>query len=238
MAKLAMSCKKMMVDEISSRLNSAELIIVTSYKGLSAQDLNELRKELRGISGEYLVVKDAMAKRALAEGQNNRLVDLIKGEVGIALDKKEDPTYITKILTKFSKDHGVLKIRGGIMNGEIISEEDIKSLAALPSREVLLGKLANILNAPIQGLARALNAIVCKILYALNAVKEQKEKAGDAKPQEEKNSEEAKQAEGDKPVEAEVKVEEKPAEARQEEKKEESKQEVKPEENKKEEQNG
>ncbi|MBU3911059.1 MAG: 50S ribosomal protein L10 [Candidatus Omnitrophica bacterium] len=181
MAKLAMTCKKMMVDEISSRLNSAELLIVTSYKGLSAQDLNALRKELRGISGEYMVVKDAMVKRALAEGQNNKLVDFIKEEVGIALDKRGDPTYISKILMKFTKGHEVLKIRGGIMNGEIISEQDIISLAILPSREVLLGKLANVLNAPIQGLAGALNAIICKFLYALNALKEQKEKTGEKK---------------------------------------------------------
>jgi large subunit ribosomal protein L10 len=186
MAKLAMNCKKMMVKEVSERLNKADLLIVTNYKGLTAQELDELRKELRKISGEYLVVKDSIAKKALAEGQNNRLADLIKGDVGIALDRKEDPTYISKILTKFSKDHEVLKIRGGIMNGEIISDQDIRSLASLPTREVLLGKLANVLNAPIQGLAGALNAIICKFLYALNAVKDKKKESENTeKPDEE-----------------------------------------------------
>jgi len=186
MAKLAMNCKKMMVKEVSERLNKADLLIVTNYKGLTAQELDELRKELRKISGEYLVVKDSIAKKALAEGQNNRLADLIKGDVGIALDRKEDPTYISKILTKFSKDHEVLKIRGGIMNGEIISDQDIRSLASLPTREVLLGKLANVLNAPIQGLAGALNAIICKFLYALNAFKDKKKESENTeKPDEE-----------------------------------------------------
>lgn len=191
MAKLSMSCKKFMVREISNRLNSADFLIVTSYKGLTAQDLNELRKELRSISGEYMVVKDIMATKALSEGPNNMLADLIKGEIGIAFHKKEDPSCVPKILVKFSKDHEVLKIRGGIMNGKIISEQDIISLAMLPSREVLLGKLANVLNAPIQGLAGALNAIICKFLYALNALKEKKEnmdaeKNDEIKPEENK----------------------------------------------------
>jgi len=192
MAKLAMNCKKMMVKEVSGRLNKADLLIVTNYKGLTAQELDALRKELRNISGEYLVVKDSIAKKALAEGQNNRLADLIKGDVGIALDRKEDPTYISKILTKFSKDHEVLKIRGGIMNGEMISEQDIRSLAALPAREVLLGKLANVLNAPIQGLAGALNAVICKFLYALNAVKDKKKESGDVEKPAAVSSEEIK----------------------------------------------
>jgi len=183
MAKLSMNCKKMMVSEISNRLNNADILIITSYKGLTTQELNKLRKELRGISGEYLVVKDIMAKKALAEGHNSRVADLIKGEVGIALDRKEDPAYISKILMKFSKDHELMKIRGGIMNGEMISEQDIASLAALPGREALLGKLANVLNAPIQGLAGALNAIICKFVYAINAIKEKKEQQPEVKPQ-------------------------------------------------------
>lgn len=218
MAKLAMNCKKMMVKEISNRLNKADLLIITNYKGLTAQELDKLRKELRSISGEYLVVKDSIAKKALAEGQNNSLADLIKGDVGIALDRKEDPVYISKILTRFSKDHEVLKIRGGMMNGEMISEQDIKSLASLPTREVMLGKLANVLNAPIQGLAGVLNAIICKFLYALNAIKDKKKESEDTeKPvaaetvqvqEEKKPEEEIKQADNNTQTETETKKEE------------------------------
>ncbi|MFH1854501.1 MAG: 50S ribosomal protein L10 [Candidatus Omnitrophota bacterium] len=221
MAKLAMSCKGMMVKEISSRLNNASLLIVTSYKGLSAQDLNELRKNIRSVSGEYIVARNAMARKALAEGSNNRLGDYIKGEVGIALDRKKDPIDIPKILARFLKEHENLKIHGGIMNGEIISEQDIMSIAALSSRDVLLGKLANVLNAPIQGLAGVLNAIICKIVYALKAVKEKKEKTGDTKAQEENKPGEAMQPESGKPAEAEIKIEEKPEDVKEEEKKEE-----------------
>lgn len=183
MAKIAMDCKKIMVKEISSRLNNADMLIVTSYKGLSSQDLDELRRELRNNSSEYLVVKDSMAKKALAEGANKTITKLVEGEVGIAIDRKEDPTLLSRILIKFAKDHEFLKICGGIMDGSLISKEDIAALAALPSREVLLGRLANVLNAPIQGLAGALNGIITKIVYALNAVKDKKQEAEDGKQQ-------------------------------------------------------
>lgn len=231
MTKLSIECKKLMVKEISERLNNVETLIVTSYKGLSSQDLNNLRKELREVFGEYIVVKDSMAKKAILEGSNKTVADLIEGEVGIAIDTKEDPAQISKVLTKFSKESEALKIRGGIMNGKLLSVQDIKTLAMLPSREALLGILANVLNAPIQGLAGVLNAIICKVLYALNAVKDKKEK--EPKPKAAEPKPEAKPEE-----KAEVKEEVKEQQAeKKEEPASENKQETKPEE-KKEDQNG
>ncbi|HAZ10187.1 MAG: 50S ribosomal protein L10 [Omnitrophica bacterium GWA2_41_15] len=175
MAKVALETKKSMVKEITSRLNSAETLIVTSYKGLSAQDINELRKELKRIAGEYLVVKDSMAKIALKDGVNNRIAEFIQGEVGIVVYQK-DISVVSKTLVKFLKDHELLKICGGFSNGEILSNNDIIAIASLPSREALLAKLANVLNSPIQGLAGSLSGIICKFLYALNAIKDKKEK--------------------------------------------------------------
>ena len=175
MAKVALETKKSMVKEVISRLNNAETLIVTRYKGLNAQDINELRKELKRMTAEYLVVKDSIAKQALKDGVNNRIAELIQGEVGIAVYRK-DPSVIAKALVKFSKGHEPLKICGGVANGAMLSNQDILAIAALPSREVLLAKLANVLNSPIQGLACSLNGIICKLLYALNAIKDKKEK--------------------------------------------------------------
>ncbi|NQV04835.1 MAG: 50S ribosomal protein L10 [Candidatus Omnitrophica bacterium] len=174
MPQLSMECKKLMVQEISNRLNESPTLVVTNFKGLRAHDLNELRKELRGVSGEYVVIKDSVARKALAESPNKSVLDFIEGELGLVLDKKEDATYILKVLVGFSKGHELLKIRGGIMNGALISKEDIKTLAALPSREILLGKLANVINAPIQGLASSLNQIIAKLVYVLAALKDKK----------------------------------------------------------------
>jgi large subunit ribosomal protein L10 len=173
MAKVALETKKLMIKEISSRLNSAQTLIVTRYKGLSAQDINDLRKELKKITGEYLVVKDSMVRKALTDSANNGITEFVQGEVGIAVHKSE-PSVITKILVKFSKNHEFLKICGGFADGAILSNQDIVAIAALPSREVLLAKLANVLNSPIQGLAGSLNGIICKLLYALNGIKDKK----------------------------------------------------------------
>jgi len=173
MAKVALETKKLMVKEIASRINGAGTLIVTRYKGLSAQDINELRKELKRIAGEYLVIKDSIAKKALKDGASNRIAEFIEGEVGIAV-YKNDLSLVSKALVKFSKDHEPLKICGGFSNGEILSNQDIIAIAALPSREVLLAKLANVLNSPIQGLAGSLNGIMCKLVYALKAIKDKK----------------------------------------------------------------
>lgn len=175
MAKVALETKKLMIKEITSRLSNAETLIVTRYKGLNAQDINELRKELKKIAGEYLVVKDSMAKKALKDSANNGIIELIQDEVGIVVHKS-GPSVVSKTLVKFSKEHEPLKICGGFADGAILSNQDIIAMAALPSREVLLAKLANVLNSPIQGLAVSLNGIICKFLYALNAVKEKKGK--------------------------------------------------------------
>ena len=175
MAKVALETKKSMVKEISSRLNAAETLIVTRYKGLNAQDINELRKGLKRIAGEYLVVKDSMVRKALKDGANNSIAEFIQGEVGIAV-YKSDPSVVFKTLVKFSKEHEPLKICGGVAKGEVLSNQDIIAIAALPSREALLARLANVLNSPIQGLAVSLNGIICKLAYALNAIKDKKEK--------------------------------------------------------------
>jgi large subunit ribosomal protein L10 len=175
MAKLSIDCKKLMVKEISNCLSKSDTLIVTNYKGLTAQDLNELRRELRNISSEYVIIKDSIARRAVAETQNKEISELIKGEVGIVVNLKSDPVYISRVLVKFAKDHEFLKISGGILKGEVLSGQDIKVFATLPSLEVMRGKLANVLNAPIQGLASSLSAIIVKLAYVLNAVREKKE---------------------------------------------------------------
>lgn len=173
MAKIALETKRAMVKEISSRLNDAETLIITQYRGLSAQDINELRKELKRIAGEYLVVKDSMARRALKDGINKSIAEYIQGEIGIALYKK-DPGVISKAIVKFSKEHEPLKICAGMTKGEILSSQDILTIASLPSRGVLLTKLAIVLNSPIQGLAASLNGIICKLVYALHEIKNKK----------------------------------------------------------------
>ena len=173
MAKVALETKKLMVKEITSRLSNAETLIVTRYKGLSAQDINDLRKELKRIAAEYVVVKDSMVKKALKDGAGSSIIDFIQGEVGIAVHKS-DPSSVSKALVKFSKDHEPLKICGGFAGGSVLSNKDIIAIASLPSREVLLSKLANVLNSPIQGLAGSLNGIICKLLYALNGIKDKK----------------------------------------------------------------
>jgi len=178
MAKVSIESKRLMVKELSRSLGDAGTLIVTNYNGLNAQEMNKLRRELRKVSADYIVIKDSLARISLSETKNSRLSELISGEVGIAINKSLDPTGLSKGLIKFAKEHEYLKIIGGILNGELISEEDIKMFATLPSLEAMRGKLASALIATIQGLAGSLNAVIAKLGYALDAVKKKKENTG------------------------------------------------------------
>jgi len=168
-----MDCKKRMAKELSSRINVAKTLIVSNYKGLSAQDMNELRKELKKIRGEFLVVKNSIVKLALKDSPNNRIIGLIEGEAGIAI-YKGDPVMLSKMLTQFSKGHELLKIKGGLAEGEVFSKEDIATLAMLPSRQVLLTQIAIALNSPIQGMASVLQGVIRKFVSALEEVRKKK----------------------------------------------------------------
>lgn len=174
MAKVAKDCKNLMIKEISSSIGDKDTIIVTQYKGLSAQDLNTLRKELKKISASYLVVKDSIAKIALKDKPNSSVKDLMQEEVGMVL-YKDDPTIVSKLLMQFAKEHELFKIKGGVTKGESVSKEDVSQLAKLPSREVMLTKLVTVLNSPIQGIASSLQGIIRKFVYSVNAVKEKRE---------------------------------------------------------------
>ncbi|MBT2644498.1 50S ribosomal protein L10 [Bacillus sp. ISL-41] len=158
--------KKQIVDEIAGKLKESKSTIVVDYRGLTVAEVTELRKELREAGVEFKVYKNSMTRRAAEAAELAGLNTSLTGPNAIAFST-EDVVAPAKILNEFAKKHEALEIKAGVVEGNIVTVEEIKALADLPSREGLLSMLLSVLQAPIRNLA-----------LATKAVAEQKEEQG------------------------------------------------------------
>lgn len=165
--------KKQLVEQIHQKFVESKIVILTNYKGLNVDKVNELRRRLKTANIEYRVVKNTLLIRASEDTYVGLIKDQFKGPTAIALSY-DDPVSPAKILTDFAKENDKLEIKLGVMSDKILDVNAIKSLSMLPSREVLLGRLLSAMNGIPSSLVRVLNNVPQKLLYALQAIKDQK----------------------------------------------------------------
>lgn len=165
--------KQEITEDLRERFQRSKVVIVTDYKGLDVTSLNSLRRQLREAACEYQVVKNTLLVRAAEKTGVALIKDNFKGPNAVALSY-DDPVAPAKVLTEFAKSHDKLEIKVGVLNGKFLNAGDIKSLAALPSREVLLSQVLAAMNGVTGSFVRLLNNIPQKLLNVLMAIKEQK----------------------------------------------------------------
>ena len=168
--------KKRITQDLNERFSKAAVVIVTDYKGLDVDAINDLRRRLREAEVEYQVVKNSLLVRASQNTDVAKIQETFQGPSAVALGFS-DATTPAKVLTEFAKDHEVFKIKMGIVDGKILELKQIAALAALPSREVLLGRFVSVLNNVPAGFVRTLAEIPRRLLNVLQAIEEQKEAA-------------------------------------------------------------
>lgn len=159
--------KKEEVKELAEKMKNSKLILLTDYRGINVTDDTALRKDLRNANATCSVIKNNITKRALKECGITELEDKLVGPTAVIMSE-EDYLEASKVIYKFSKDNEFYKIKGGVIDGKVMTAEEIITLAKLPSREDLLSMLAG-----------ALLANISKVAVALNEVKKQKEEAGE-----------------------------------------------------------
>jgi len=148
---------------------------VAEYKGLTVEDITNLRVSLKKTNLDFKVVKNTLAKRAAEGTALAKLGDSLSGQVGIAIGY-DDPVALTKAVLDYAKTKpDKFNIRAGIIEGGLCGVEDLKSVASLPGREVLLGQIAGALQAPTQKMAGLLANTVTRFAFALEALRAQKE---------------------------------------------------------------
>ena len=157
--------KKEEVSKLAEKIKNSKLVLLTDYRGINVADVTGLRNELRNINSEYKVIKNNITKRALAECGLNGLEDQLEGPTAVIMTE-EDYLEPTKVIYKFTKDNDYYKIKGGVIDGKVMTAEEIIVLAKLPSKQDLLSMLAG-----------GLLATISKFAVALDQVRIQKEEA-------------------------------------------------------------
>ncbi|KRM95914.1 50S ribosomal protein L10 [Liquorilactobacillus aquaticus DSM 21051] len=158
LSKEVIAKKAAAVEEVFEKFNEAVSCVVVDYRGLTVEQVTELRKELREENVELRVVKNTYLKRAADKAGYEGLDDTFSGPTAVAFSK-EDVVAPARILAKFAKDAEALEIKGGMIEGKVASLEQINELAKLPSREGLLSMLLSVLQAPVRNVAYAVKAV-------------------------------------------------------------------------------
>ncbi len=174
MGEKAIEAKKQIVLEIKEKMEQSKGIIFYDYRGLSVEEVTDLRNKFRAQGVEYHVIKNSMLKRAADLMEIKGLDETLSGPTAVAFGIS-DPVAPAKVLVEFVKKAKKTEIKAGVLGTKVIDVKGIEALAELPSREQLIAQLAGTLQAPISGIARSLSGIICKLGYALNAVKDQKQ---------------------------------------------------------------
>ncbi|HET9949074.1 MAG TPA: 50S ribosomal protein L10 [Longimicrobiales bacterium] len=171
--------KETFVAELRERMERAPVLYLTDFTGLDVKAMTQLRRSLRGSGSEYVVVKNRLAKRALAELDGFPDVTAsLEGPTGLVFGF-EDAVATAKTLSDFAKEHDrkpAFKL--GVMDRQILEPAQIEKLANLPSRDQLLAELAGVMQAPLAELASALEGKVRELAGLIEALKLEREKAG------------------------------------------------------------
>ncbi|KNF08009.1 50S ribosomal protein L10 [Gottschalkia purinilytica] len=169
----SLELKKQVVDEIKEKITGSQSVVLVDYRGLSVEEITDLRKKYREAGVDYKVYKNTLMRLAFKDAGLEDFNQYLTGPNAVAFSN--DPVAPAKITSEFSKDHKDLEIKAGIVDGKLIDLDEIKELAELPSREVLVAKALGGLNAPITGFVNVLQGNIRNLVYALNAIKDKQE---------------------------------------------------------------
>ena len=143
---------------LSSKIKTAKLVLLTDYRGISVEDVTKLRADLRKVNVDYKVIKNNITRRALDEANIEGLEDVLVGPTAVIL-ADEDYLEPLKTVYEYAKNNESYKIKGGVIDGKVMTTEELITLAKLPSRETLISMLAGALLGNISKLAVALDQV-------------------------------------------------------------------------------
>ncbi|MEW5821302.1 MAG: 50S ribosomal protein L10 [Cyanobacteriota bacterium] len=164
------------IEEIKEEITRSSVAIATDYRGLTVEEITRLRRSLQDNDAEYTVVKNTLAIRAVKDTDYEGLTEFFVGPTALVL-AHNDQVGPAKALSEFMKKAKKVSIKGGMMDGKVLSEDDVKQLADLPSIEELYAKMLGSINSPATGLVSCINGVARNLVVCLDQIREQKEKA-------------------------------------------------------------
>lgn len=163
--------KKNKIESIKEKLSKAQVAIVTEYRGLSVEEITNLRRKLQKEGGDYMVTKNTLAKIAVKGTDYEVLTDAFKGPIALAFGF-DDQISPAKVLIASMKESKKGEIIAGGLDSKLLSADEVKALASLPSREELYAKMLGCVNSPATGIANSMNAVITQLVRTLDAVKD------------------------------------------------------------------
>lgn len=161
------------ISQMKEKIEKAKVAIVSDYKGLSVEEITRLRREIQKEDGDYMVTKNTLAKIAIKGTDYEVLTDALTGPVAIAFGF-EDQVAPAKALAKFIKESKKGEILAAALDGKLLSADEAKALATLPSKQEIIAKMLGCINSPASGIANSINAVMSSLTRAVAAVRDQK----------------------------------------------------------------
>lgn len=161
MAKEVLVAKQAVIDEVTDKLNNASSVIVAEYRGLTVDEVTELRRALRAEGVELKVYKNKLVKRATEAAGKTELDEFLKGPNAFAFGS-DDAVAPARVLAKFAKKHEALVLKAGIVEGKLLNTDEVKAISTLPNREGMYSMLLCTLKEPVAKVARILSALADK----------------------------------------------------------------------------
>ena len=189
--------KERVVEQLAQRLRDSETLMVADYRGLTMPEIDELRSRLLEAGARFTVVKNTLTRRAAEAAGKEDVLELIDGPTAIAfLEAEGDPVAVAKVLSETARTNDVLVIRGGVFEGAVVGDAEIKRLATLPPADVLRAQLVGAVAAPLTTVVGLFAAPLRDLVGVIDARIRQLEEQGETVPEEP-------QAEAEEPQEAE-----------------------------------
>ena len=155
------------VEEFKERLEGVKTVLVTEYRGLTVQQLSDLRKQLRGVSAQYKVIKNRLAKLAMTDPGLSQLGPHLKGPTGMVISK-EDPVVVAKALHMFARTNQALAIKAGFVEGQVLPASELKALSELPSKDTVRAQIIGAIQGPLAQLVGLLEAAPRELAFVLS----------------------------------------------------------------------
>ena len=176
--------KERIVSELAERLKSSENLLFADYRGLTMPEIDELRTKLLETGARFSVVKNTLTRRAAEEAGVKELLDLIDGPTAIAfIDAEGDPAAAAKVLNDTARAHDVLVIRGGLLDGDTVTDVEIKRLATLPPADVVRAQLAGAVAGPLTTVVGLFTAPLRDLVNVIDARITQLQEQGETVPE-------------------------------------------------------
>ena len=160
--------KELIVTDLSKRIEGYKAVVLTHYRGLNVEQINQLRKRLREEKVDYHVIKNTLMRLASKGTDLEKLNGYFEGPTAIAISYG-DPILLAKVLSEFTKTQPSLEIKVGLIEGRVSRPEEVKALATMPSREVLLGQLLATIQMPASQLLGAILVTFQEFLSVVEA---------------------------------------------------------------------